>query len=93
MAVVETLPWTYLAGLFGSFVFVYLVQAVVLVILARTIFGVHVPSRWASLPLPDLPSNRGTPLDRVRHLAIRPGLPVESPLNVGILGNHRQNRL
>jgi ABC-2 type transport system permease protein len=40
---------TYLAGLFGSFVFVYLVQAVILVVLARAIWDVGVPTRWLSL--------------------------------------------
>ncbi len=40
---------TYLAGLFGSFVFVYLLQAVILVLLARAIWDVPVPTRWLSL--------------------------------------------
>ena len=41
--------WTYLAGLFGSFVFVYLVQAVILIVLARALWDVHIPTRWLSL--------------------------------------------
>jgi ABC-2 type transport system permease protein len=40
---------TYLAALFGSFMAVYLIQAVVLVVLARAIFGVRVPTNLPSL--------------------------------------------
>jgi ABC-2 type transport system permease protein len=40
---------TYLAGLFGSFVFVYLLQAVILIVLARALWDVPVPTRWLSL--------------------------------------------
>ena len=42
---------TYLTGLFSSIILVYLVEAVILVVLARVIFDVHVPSRIASLAL------------------------------------------
>jgi ABC-2 type transport system permease protein len=40
---------TYLSGLFSSIIFVYLVEAVILVLLARIIFDVHIPGRLASL--------------------------------------------
>jgi ABC-2 type transport system permease protein len=42
---------TYLAGLFSSIVFVYLLEAVILIVLARTIFSVSVPVRLGSLAL------------------------------------------
>ena len=42
---------TYLAALFSSFVFVYFVEAAILIVLARTIFDVAVPSRLLSLVL------------------------------------------
>jgi ABC-2 type transport system permease protein len=40
---------TYLAALFSSFVFVYFVEAAILIVLARTIFDVAVPTRLLSL--------------------------------------------
>jgi ABC-2 type transport system permease protein len=40
---------TYLAGLFSSIILVYLIEAVILVALARIVFGVGIPGRLASL--------------------------------------------
>ena len=40
---------TYLAGLFSSIIFVYLLEAVILVVLARVMFDVAIPGRLASL--------------------------------------------
>jgi ABC-2 type transport system permease protein len=40
---------TYLAAIFCSFVFVYFVEAAILIVLARTIFDVAIPSRLLSL--------------------------------------------
>jgi ABC-2 type transport system permease protein len=40
---------TYLAALFSSIVFVYLLEAVILIVLARLVFGVGIPDRLGSL--------------------------------------------
>lgn len=44
-------PWTYLTGVIVSTVIVYAIEAAVLIILGRVMFGVHFPHQWLSLVL------------------------------------------
>ena len=44
-------PWTYLTGVIVSTVIVYAIEAAVLIVLGRVMFGVHFPDQWLSLVL------------------------------------------
>src|SRR5207253_11376076 len=44
-------PWAYVAAILGSTLVVYAIEAIVLIVLGRLLFGVPFPDRWFSLVL------------------------------------------